>query len=74
MERDVTNRIQAGWLKWRATTRMLCDKTFSRRLKGKFYCVVIRSALLYGTTCWPVKKGFRTEDGSNRDAYAEVDV
>ena len=55
---DVTNRIQAGWLKWRAATGVLCDKKFPRRLKGKFYRVAIRPALLYGTECWSVKKVF----------------
>ena len=53
---DVTNHIQAGWLKWQAVTEVLCDKKFPRRLKGKFYSVAIRPALLYGTKCWPVKK------------------
>ena len=33
-------------------------KKFSRRLKGKFYRVAIRPALLYGAKCWPVKKVF----------------
>jgi hypothetical protein len=37
---------------------VLCDKTFSRKLKGKFYRVAIRPALLYGTECWPIKKVF----------------
>ena len=37
---------------------MLCDKKFPSKLKGKFYCVAIRSALLFGTECWPVKKVF----------------
>ena len=55
---DVTNRIQAGWLKWRAATGVLCDKKFPRRLKGKFYRVAIRPALLYGIECCPVKKVF----------------
>ena len=32
---DVTNRIQAGWLKWRAATGMLCDRKFPSRFKGK---------------------------------------
>ena len=55
---DVTNRIQAGWLKWRAATGVLCDKKFPMRLKGQFYRIAIRPALLYGTECWPVKKVF----------------
>ena len=55
---DVTNRIQAGWLKWRAATGVLCDKKFPRRLKGQFYRIAIRPALLYGTEYWPVKKVF----------------
>ena len=54
---DVTNRIQAGWLKWRAATGVLCDKKFPKKLKGKFYRVAIRP-VLYGTKCWPVKKVF----------------
>ena len=53
---DVTHRIQAGWLKWRAATGVLCDRKFSIRLKGKFYRSAIRPALLYGTKYWPVKK------------------
>ena len=57
-DRDVTNRIQAGWLKWRAATRVLCDKKLLMRLKCKFYRVVIRPTFLYGTECWPVKKVF----------------
>ena len=53
---DVTHRIQVGWRKWRAATRVLCDRKFLIRLKGKFYRVFIRPALLYETECWPVKK------------------
>ena len=55
---DISNRIQAGLLKWRAATGVLCDKKFLRRLKGKFYRVAIRQTLLYGTECWSVKKVF----------------
>ena len=55
---DVIHRIQAGWIKWRAATKVLCDRKFSSRLKGKFYRVAIRSALLYWAECWPVKKTF----------------
>ena len=55
---DVTHRTQAGWLKWRVATGMFCAKKFPSKLKGKFYCVAIRPALLYGIECWPVKKVF----------------
>ena len=48
---DDTHQIQAGWLKWRAATGLLCDRKFPSRLKGKFYRVAIRSVLLYGTEC-----------------------
>ena len=37
---------------------MLCDKKFPERLKGNFYRIAIKPALLYGTKCWPVKKVF----------------
>ena len=37
---------------------MICDRKFPSRLKGKFYRVAIRPALLYGIKCWPVKKTF----------------
>ncbi|XP_057540781.1 uncharacterized protein LOC130818636 [Amaranthus tricolor] len=53
---DVTHQIQAGWLKWRVAIEVLCDRKFPSRLKGKFYRMAIRPALLYGTECWPVKK------------------
>ncbi|XP_057529952.1 uncharacterized protein LOC130808502 [Amaranthus tricolor] len=58
IDENVTNRIQAGWLKWRAATGVLCDKKIPKRLKGKFYRIAIKPTLLYGTECWPVKKIF----------------
>ena len=56
---DVNHRIQAGWLKWRTATAVLCDRIFPSKLKEKFYRVAIRLALLYGTECWLVKKIFK---------------
>ncbi|KAE8716647.1 putative peroxygenase 4-like isoform X1 [Hibiscus syriacus] len=53
---DVTHRIKAGWLKWRAATGVLCDKKVSLKLKGKFYRMAIRLVLLYGSECWAIKK------------------
>ncbi|KAG5606742.1 hypothetical protein H5410_028234 [Solanum commersonii] len=52
---DVTHRIGAAWMKWRLASGVLCDKKVPPKLKGKFYRVVVRPALLYGAECWPVK-------------------
>ena len=52
---DVIHRIQAGWVKWRAATGVLCDRKFPLRLKGKFYRTAIRPAMLYGSECCPMK-------------------
>ncbi|KAG5613577.1 hypothetical protein H5410_024858 [Solanum commersonii] len=55
IDEDVTHRIGVAWMKWRLASGVLCDKKIPSRLKGKFYRVVVRPALLYGAECWPVK-------------------
>ncbi|KAL3342476.1 hypothetical protein AABB24_026480, partial [Solanum stoloniferum] len=52
---DVTHRVGAAWMKWRLASGVLCDKKIPPKLKGKFYRVVVRPAMLYGAECWPVK-------------------
>ncbi|PHU03196.1 hypothetical protein BC332_28447 [Capsicum chinense] len=42
-------------MKWKLASGVLCDKKVPPKLKGKFYRVVVRPALLYGAECWPVK-------------------
>jgi hypothetical protein len=54
-EANVSHHIQAGWLKWRRASGVLCDKRVPLKLKGKFYRTTIRPAMLYGTECWAVK-------------------
>ena len=53
---DVTHRIGRGWAKWRAASGVLCDRKVPVKLKGKFYRVAIRPAMLYGSECWPITK------------------
>ncbi|KAM2681888.1 hypothetical protein EV2_013507 [Malus domestica] len=52
---DLNHRIQAGWMKWKSASGVLCDRRRPRKLKGKFCRTTIRSAMLYGTECWAVK-------------------
>ncbi|KAL6563007.1 hypothetical protein OROHE_005594 [Orobanche hederae] len=60
-EDDVTHRIKAGWLMWRAATGVLCDKKVPLKLKGKFYRAAIRLAMLYGSECWAMKKSLESK-------------
>lgn len=39
-----------------ATIEILYNKNVSLKLKGKFYKLVIRSSLLYGSECLSIKK------------------
>ena len=49
------HRIQAGWLKWRKASGVICDRKVPKKLKGKFYRTAIRPAMLYGSECWALK-------------------
>nr|XP_009780146.1 PREDICTED: uncharacterized protein LOC104229240 [Nicotiana sylvestris] len=55
IDEDVAHRIGAGWMEWRLASGVLCDRNVPLRLKGKFYRVVVRSAMLHGAECWPIK-------------------
>ncbi|KAF3647276.1 hypothetical protein FXO38_18746 [Capsicum annuum] len=55
IDKDVSHRIRVGWIKWNLASRVLCDKKVPPKLKGKFYKVAVRPAMLYGAKCWPVK-------------------
>ncbi|KAM2969624.1 hypothetical protein FF2_016698 [Malus domestica] len=46
---------EAGWMKWKSASGVLCDRRMPLKLKGKFYRTAIRPAMLYGTECWAVK-------------------
>ncbi|GKB67127.1 ataxia telangiectasia mutated family protein, partial [Tanacetum coccineum] len=67
IDKDVANRIKAVWMKWRAATKVLCDRNVPLKLKGKFYRVAIRPTMLYGSECWPIMKAL-----ANRVEVAEL--
>ena len=56
IDEDISHRIRAGWMKWRQASGILCDKRVPQKLNGKFYRMVIRPAMLYGTECWPTER------------------
>lgn len=53
---NVTHRIKASWLKWRAVTGVLCDKSVPLKLTGNIYRVAVRPTLLYRSQCWPLRQ------------------
>ncbi|KAL5134644.1 hypothetical protein HKD37_03G007756 [Glycine soja] len=63
IEGDVNHRIQAGWMKWRKASGVLCDAKVLIKLKGKFYRTAVRPAILYGTECWAVKSQHENKVG-----------
>ncbi|GKB64014.1 ataxia telangiectasia mutated family protein, partial [Tanacetum coccineum] len=67
IDEDVTHRIRTGWTRWMAASGVLCDKRVPLKLKGKFYRVSIRPAMLYGSECWPITKA-----QANRVEVAEL--
>jgi hypothetical protein len=52
----VNHRINAGWMKWKNASRVLCDRRIPIKLKGKFYKIVIRLAMFYRIECWAINK------------------
>ena len=57
VDSDVNNRIQAGWVKWRKTTGIICDRKVEDKIKEKFYRTpTIRPTMLYGSECWAIKR------------------
>src|SRR4051812_42173312 len=49
---DVDHRIKAGWMRWKMTFEVLCDKRVPIKLKAKCYKAIVRPAMLYATECW----------------------
>ncbi|CAN6573782.1 unnamed protein product [Malus baccata var. baccata] len=57
LDGDLNHRIQAGWMKCKSASGVLCDRRMPLKLKGKFYRTAIRPAMLYGTECWAGQRG-----------------
>jgi hypothetical protein len=51
IDKDLSHRIKADWLKWHQASGALCDPRVSLKLKGKLYRTAIRPVMLYGSGC-----------------------
>ncbi|XP_070034932.1 uncharacterized protein [Nicotiana tomentosiformis] len=58
IDEDVAHHIGVGCMNWSLASGVLCGRNVPLRLKGKFYRVVVRPAMLYGAECWPVKNSY----------------
>ncbi|KAD3640381.1 hypothetical protein E3N88_29604 [Mikania micrantha] len=52
----VGDKAKERWNKEKNGLTMHSLGKFPEKLKGKFYRVAIRPAMMYGTDCWPIKK------------------
>ena len=48
--------IKMEWLKRQSISKLLCDFRIAMELKGNFYKMTIRPAMLYGLDWWAIKK------------------
>ena len=58
-----------GWQKWKYASGVLYDKKMSVGLKGKVYCMIVRSAVLYGSECLAYKKDISSKVDGSRGEY-----
>nr|GEU62121.1 hypothetical protein [Tanacetum cinerariifolium] len=56
IDEDVSHRIKVAWLKWKADTKVRCDRNVPLKRKGKFYRATVRPSKLCGSECWPITK------------------
>ena len=42
-EKDVNNRVNIAWTKWRETTGVMCDRNIPTELKDKVYKTAIKT-------------------------------
>jgi hypothetical protein len=51
IDKDLSHRIKADWLKWRQVSDVLCDPRVPLKVKSKFYRTAIQSVMLYVAEC-----------------------
>ena len=52
----VVVRVRIGWMKFRELSGVLCSRSWSLKMKGRVYKACVRSAMVYGSETWALKK------------------
>jgi hypothetical protein len=52
----VTARMRVGGMKFKKLSGVLCGKKWSLKLKGKVYKACVRTAMVYGSETWVMRK------------------
>ena len=52
----MTNRIRAGWNRWRETSGVICDKKVTQVLNNKIYKTAIIPAMTFDEGCWAIRQ------------------
>ena len=55
-EAAVTARVRVGWVRFRECGELLLGNRFPLKMKIKVYLCCLRSAVLYGSETWHLKK------------------
>ena len=69
----VTARVRAGWKKFRELGGVLCGKKWSVRLKRRVYRTCVRTAMIYGSETWTMRKVGECAT-ARRKSYGAYDV
>ena len=59
-EAAVTARTRIGWMKFRECSELFYGRKFWLKMKGRIYQSCVRSAMLYGSEMWCLRKNETT--------------
>ena len=68
-EAAVTPRVRIGWVRFRECEELLLQNRFLLKMEGKVYRCCIRSAILYGSEAWCLKKIKKQFEGERRELW-----
>ena len=73
-EATVTARVRISWVRFRDCGELLLGNRFPQKMKNKVYHCCVRSAILYGSEAWCLKKKQKSNSKKNRESYGESHV